>query len=132
VILEIIKYPKRLLTSLMIVTFVMLATNSCTSWVDVEEPYDMNILSEGNSSYKINTKSGPMYTTDRVSATDSSVVINAILIGNERELIEPHEILFSDIESLKRDETDYLLVLGIGTTAVLAGFFFLVSTGYDP
>jgi hypothetical protein len=106
--------------------------NSCTSWVTVEQPYDLNIQAEDNSSYEIRTKSGPNYTSDRISTTDSSVVINSILVGNTRESIEPHEILFADIESIKRDKTDYLLVFGIGTTAVLAAFFFLVSTGYDP
>ena len=79
----------------------------------------------------IRTTAGKEYTTDRYTATDSSVVMQDIIVSSRREVIDPHEILYSEIESVKRVEISPfrtgLLVAG-ATAAFVAMLYAVAST----
>jgi hypothetical protein len=103
---------------------------ACTRTVKLSQPYNQNFAAGEGLSYVIKTTNGQKYETDSYATTDSSIVIQAIIVDSYRNEIDPIEVPYSDIESLKRVEVSSLRagLLVAGATAVIIALLYATMT----
>jgi len=103
---------------------------ACTKSVKLSRPYDEEFVAGEGLAYVIETSGEQEYTTDRYAVTDSSVVIQTIIVSSHQKEIEPIEIPFSEIESLKRVEVSAFRtgLLIAGATAAFYALLYVVAS----
>ena len=113
--------------SITVILFALLVVGmACTRTVQLSQPYHQNFAAGEGLAYVIRTTSGEEYETDRYAATDSSIVIQAIIVKSRRKKIDPIEVPYSEIESLKRVEVSSLRIglLVAGATAAIVALLY--------
>lgn len=95
--------------------------------VKVYEPGEQSETISPGKTYRIETSDGRKYRTDRLSATDSTLVLTSLEVTNEREflgrshlkVIEPFEIALEDVRLVVREELDEDRTVGLVVLCVL-------------